>query len=139
MLHRRIEVFAAAREPLEAERVAVLAEVAGRHPTGTERLRLRDLTNAIADIDDGMLKVNSLGALYTAAGLLHVQRQVGELQTERDQWAGKIGMDPDELVPCRLRRLVSHYYNGRRVKLGEEVVLTRSQLEAFADRFEAVV
>ncbi|HXG86735.1 MAG TPA: hypothetical protein VNJ02_00250 [Vicinamibacterales bacterium] len=137
-VEQKLAELSAAREPFLADRQALQADIEGRHPTGDERRRLQDIDTAVNELEFGGVGVNLRGDMYKTPGLHQLRRQLESLQAERAKLVARESVNPDEPVLCRLTRMVSHVYEGRRLKVGEEVLLTRSQLEAFSDRFEPV-
>jgi hypothetical protein len=127
------------RESHEVTLAALEAETAGRPRTVDEERRIRDAREAIAEIDGGPVVILGHGHVVRQPGLVALKARLERLKAERDEWYAKSLLNPDELVRCRLTRMVNHHMaDGRPVKVGEEVMLTRRQLEALGDRFELV-
>jgi hypothetical protein len=127
-----------AAELAEAEKVA--AEDDDRRPSTRERLR--DLREALAQIDRGLTADEGarpdLASFVGKPGLISTRATIERLTAERPEWIALRDSDSLGTRPFRLREGFRHIVDGRRLKPGEIVHLTVRAARAFADKFEAV-
>lgn len=128
------------RSQLAARQVELEREVEGRLPTGAEHAELLQLKTDIDTLVNGGTWVESPNGLSMDRdrGIKHLSERIKALDAEIAELERKAAINPDEEVRCRFKTLAVHYHEGRLLKVGEEIVLTRRQFENLNDRFELV-